>query len=127
DHVSPRTGAAHEPAQGEDIWEGRRRRGRGQAGAGLAPGDPRVVEGTNEASDVRPVPPDHDGELVPRDPIGHVDPAKLPRDRRMLLRRVRQTPRLDGGDAAMAVREAHQGGPESLHETTDRRVGHALE
>ena len=83
-----------------------------------------VVERAQQRADVRALPPHHDGELVPRHALLHVEPAELARDRGVLLRRVRRGPRLDGDrrfrrDAASPARSSSA----PPNRSANRRIG----
>jgi hypothetical protein len=78
---------------------------------------------------VRPLAPHDDGEVAPRNVILHVEPAKLPRDRRVLLRDVRSPPRLDDNVGRPVTRgERHRGRTGvPFGEAAKRLVGRASE
>ena len=54
-----------------------------------------VLERAQQPADVRPLPPDDDGQVAPRHRVVDVEPPQLAGDRRVLLRGVWRDPRVD--------------------------------
>ena len=77
-----------------------------------------------------PLAADDDGELSPADAVLDVEPSKLPRDRRVLLRGMRRAPRIDAHRRRCAMRRGQldvRGAREDLREPERRHRRRALE
>ena len=130
DQLLARIAVGGQPPERQHVRE---RRGLGRerhAALGERARHAGVVQRAQQRSDVRALPAHHDGELVPRDALLHVEPAELAGDRGVLLRRVRREPRLDGHAAVRAMRRLQRDdlrAAEPLGEAADRDVGRTLE
>jgi hypothetical protein len=88
----------------------------------------RVIERPQETPEVRALPPNHDGEIPPRDAVLDVHASQLARDVRVLLGRMTCEPRIDA-DIGAAVHDAerHHRRRGALGEPPQRDVGRPLE
>ena len=130
DQLLALVGVGRQPPERQHVRERGRLRGERHAALGERARHAGVVERPQQRADVRALPPDDDGELVPGHALLHVEPAELARDRGVLLRRVRRGPRLDGDRRFGAMRRLqldHVRAAEPLGEPADRDVGRALE
>ena len=130
DQLLARVGVGRQPPERQHVWERGRLGGECHAALGERARHAGIVERAQQRADVRTLPTDDDGELVPGHALLYMEPAELARDRSVLLRRVRRGPRLDGDRRLGAMRHFqfdHVRAAEPLGEPADRDVGRPLE